>query len=219
MQDSAGEYPPSGTLAKYLTERFGANTADRVAPGARKDFIQTVLRHRFREFLESRELAELLHGKFASSDVRRRCCSTPKDLLLWVETQRFWCDSMAGLFAHLKAVGRAVFAERGRTDDFYTVANLGPMAEVDALNDRRVDGIDLVRWVPMADMQMFEEMQQPGTLESGVILSNVFAFRWAMGAGTRGGTLLYQATTDGAADLAYAEAAAGGRRSASSNPP
>ena len=131
-------------------------------------------------------------------------------MLLWVETQRFWCDSMAALFARLKRVGRAALAEAGRTTDFFTVANLGSMATVDGLNKRRVNGIDLTRWARTADMQMFEEMNQVGMFESGVILSNVFAFRWAMGAGTRAGTLLYKVGTDRAADLAHAEAAAGG---------
>ncbi|OHB80461.1 MAG: hypothetical protein A2W31_16750 [Planctomycetes bacterium RBG_16_64_10] len=84
------------------------------------------------------------------------------------------------------------------------------MATTDALNKRRVDAIDLVRWAPVADLQMFEEMPQPGCLESGVIISNVFAFRWAMAAGTRAGTLLYKSTSERAADLSEAEVAAGG---------
>jgi hypothetical protein len=53
-------------------------------------------------------------------------------------------------------------------------------------------------------------MHQPGSLESGVIISNIFAFRWAMGAGTRAATLLYKVNDDRAADLAEAEVAAGG---------
>jgi len=210
MQGSAAEFPPAEGFADYLVKRFGGNTVDGVADKARRDFVQTILRRCFHEFLEDRKLAALLEAKFGSPDIRRRCRSKARDMLLWVETQRFWCDSMASLFGHLKNVGRAAFAARGRQDDFYTVANLGSMANVDALNKRRVDGIDLVRWAPTADMQMFEEMPQPGMLESGVIFSNVFAFRWAMGAGTRAGTLLYKVSTDRAADLAHAEVAAGG---------
>jgi len=53
-------------------------------------------------------------------------------------------------------------------------------------------------------------MLQPGRLETGAIISNIFAFRWAMAAGTRAGTLLYKTTSERAADLSEAEAAAGG---------
>jgi hypothetical protein len=218
MQGSRGEFPPAEDFPKHLLERFGSERKREVPSDKQEAFVQTVLRRHFRTFLDSPGLAALLEKRFGSSDIRRRCCSKPRDLLLWVETQRFWCDSMAALFARLKNMGRATLAARGSAErpgdgskgDFYTVANLGSMATVDGLNKRRVDGIDLVRWARAADMQMFEEMQQPGTLESGVILSNVLAFRWAMGAGTRAGTLLYKATTDRAADLAEAEAAAGG---------
>ena len=209
MQQTAGEFPPRD-LPAYLAAQFGGDQAGRVPPEKKAAFVQTVLRARFHEFLQSPQLAELLQHRFGSSDIRRRCYAAPRDLLLWVETQRFWCDSMASLHGRLKGVGRAVFAQQGRNDDFYTVANLGSMVTVDGLNKRRVDGIDLVRWAPRADLQMFEEMPQPGALESGVILSNIFAFRWAMAAGTRAGTLLYKAVDDRAADLAEAEAAAGG---------
>jgi len=117
---------------------------------------------------------------------------------------------MAAAHARLKRVGRKCFAEHNRGDDFFTVANLGPVSTVDSLNKRRVNGIDLAHWAPMTDMQMFEEMPQPGSLESGVIISNIFAFRWAMAAGTRAGTLLYRSTDEFAADLSEAEVAAGG---------
>ncbi|MDQ1256764.1 MAG: hypothetical protein QG656_1364, partial [Candidatus Hydrogenedentes bacterium] len=157
-----------------------------------------------------KQLAGTLEAKFRSSDIRKRCLDTPEATMRWVETQRFWCESMTRMFARLKADGRQVYAAQGRTDDFYTVANLGPVATVDGFNKRRVDGIDLARWARNADMQMFEEMQQPGMLESGVIFANTFGFRWAMAAGTRGGTLLYQSTDDVAADLSEAEVAAGG---------
>lgn len=210
MQQSAGEFPPRDRFRKHLRERFGGVRAADVAEEKRPEFVQTVLRRYFHEFLESRALAKLLEQRFDSADIRARCCGTPSDMLLWVETQRFWCRSMASLHARLKRVGRQVLAEQGRADDFYTVANLGSMATLDGLNKRRVSGIDLVHWAPMADLQMFEEMHQPGSLESGVILSNVFAFRWSMGAGTRAGTLLYEIYDDTAADLAEAEAAAGG---------
>ncbi len=210
MQDSLGEFPPRKGFSRYLEGRFGATEIRHVAEHQRGAFVQTILRREFLSFLQSRELAGLLENKFGSADIRKRCCGTPRDLLLWVETQRFWCASMARLFARLKDVGREVFQEQGRHGDFYTVANLGSMATVDGFNKRRVDGIQLPHWAPTTDMQMFEEMLQPGMLESGVIISNVFAFRWAMGAGTKAGTLLYRATEDLGADLAHAEAAAGG---------
>ncbi|MEW6237639.1 MAG: beta-galactosidase trimerization domain-containing protein [Candidatus Omnitrophota bacterium] len=210
MQDSSGEFPPEDDLHAYLQERFGDTQIHELSADKKNLYIQTILRYRFREFLKSRELADLLNRRFGSADIRRRCRSNPRDLLLWVETQRFWCESMASTHARLKQVGRSIFASQGRRDDFYTVANLGSMQTVDALNKRRVDGIDLVHFAPMSDMQMFEEMPQPGSLESGVIISNVFAFRWAMAAGTRAGTLLYKVMDDRSADLAQAEAAAGG---------
>ena len=210
MQDSAGEFPPADGFREYLVNRFGSERAAELPESKRDSFIQEVLRHEFRGFLKSPRLAGLLEERFGSSDVLRRCCSKPRDLLLWVETQRFWSGSMASCHARLKKVGQVVFEEQGRDDNFYTVANLGPMSTVDALNKRRVDAIDLVHWAPMSDMQMFEEMQQPGSLKSGVILSNIFAFKWAMAAGTRAGPLLYGVTDDRAADLAEAEVAAGG---------
>ncbi|MCG3199377.1 MAG: hypothetical protein GHCLOJNM_03891 [bacterium] len=210
MQGSSGEFPDHADFTGWLKKRFAATHKRDVAEADRTEFEQAVLRACFRRFLESPELADELKRTFGSSDLRRRCRTDPKALLLWVETQRFWCDSMADLFARLKEDGRAVFLEQGRSEDFFTVANLGSMATVDGINKRRINGIDLPRWAPEADLQMFEEMHQPGTLASGVILSNIFAFRWAMAAGTRAGTLLYEVGDDPAADLANAEAAAGG---------
>ncbi len=210
MQHSAAEYPPSAGFDAYLRRCFGGVAASAIPEGAREAFSQTVLRRQFRAYLESPELAATLMERFGSADIPRRCCGAPREMLLWVETQRFWCDSIAALFARLKGVGGAVLRDQGRDTGFYTVANLGAMATLDAFNKRRVDGINLVQWAPDADLMMFEEMQQPGVLENGVILSNALAFRWAMGAGTRGGTLLYKVADDTAADLANAEAAAGG---------
>ncbi len=210
MQGSLGEFPPEDNYQEYLSNKFGGQRLEGISSGLKDEFKQTVLRHEFHEFLESNELAHQLENQFGSSDVRRRCCATSKDLLLWVETQRFWCDSMGSLFHQLKEDGRSTFAKNGRQEVFFTVANLGSMITVDAINKRRVNAIDLVRWARSADVQMFEEMHQPGSLESGVILSNIFAFKWAMAAGTRAGTLLYGVNDDRAADLAEAEVAAGG---------
>jgi len=91
MQDSRGEYPPRNGLTSYLRARYGAERADAVPAAKRGPFIQTVLRHVFREFLESSELAGQLEAHFGSSDIKRRCLSEPGKLLLWVEAQRFWC--------------------------------------------------------------------------------------------------------------------------------
>jgi len=210
MQNSLAEYPPANNFTEYLNDQYGGNSASTVTVKKKNAFVQTVLRHYFNQYLESKELARLLKNRFGSSNIQQRCCATPRDLLLWVETQRFWCESMALQFERLKRVGRVQYAEQGRGDDFYTVANLGSMSTLDALNKRRVDAIDLVHWAPKVDMQMFEEVNQVGSLESGVIISNIFATRWAMAAGTRAGTLLYHVTDDRAADLAHAEIAAGG---------
>jgi hypothetical protein len=210
MQNSVAEFPPMENFNTYLSDFFGGDQENKIPAEKKDDFQQTVLRYYFYQYLESDELASRLNLRFDSSDIKRRCCSNPRDLLLWVETQRFWCQSMADQFARLKREGRMAYARQGRGDDFYTVANLGSVATLDGLNKRRVAGIDLVHWAPMADLQMFEEMNQVGMLESGVILSNIFAFKWAMAAGTRGGPLLYKVQDDRAADLAHAEVAAGG---------
>ncbi|MBN1348279.1 beta-galactosidase trimerization domain-containing protein [candidate division KSB1 bacterium] len=210
IQGSRAEFPPKNDFEAHLAQQFGSNRIGEVSEEQREKFRQVLLRQIFHTFLSSPELAVRLKEQFGSADLQKRCCTTPRELLLWVETQRFWCKCMADQFARLKAEGRHTFAKRGRSDDFYTVANLGSMATRDGLNKRRVDGIDLVHWAPMADMQMFEEMHQPGSLESGVIFSNIFAFRWAMAAGTRAGTLLYEVMDDCASDLAHAEVAAGG---------
>ncbi|NLP10623.1 hypothetical protein GX408_09540, partial [bacterium] len=210
MQGSQGEFPPPKDLSSHLLSRFGVQQPDALEPGQRKAFIQTVLRRAFLNYLSSSELAMLLNKQFGSSDIHRRCCTEPKELLRWVETQRFWCDCIAQTFSRLKAVGQSARVDEKRNKDFFTIANLGSMGTLDAMNKRRVDGIHAVRWAPTVTMQMFEEMQQPGILESGVILNNVFAFRWAMAAGTRAGTLLYKSTSECAADLSEAEAAAGG---------
>jgi hypothetical protein len=68
----------------------------------------------------------------------------------------------------------------------------------------------MTHWAPEADLQMLEEMNQVGMLESGVILSNIFGFKWSMAVGTRAGPLLYKVGDDRAADLAHAEVAAAG---------
>ena len=210
MQGSQGEFPPLDQFKPYLSSRFGADQADGVEAAKRKDYVQVVLRHFFLDYLHSEALADLLKQRFGSADIKRRCCANPKELMLWVETQRFWCQSMADQFRRLKQVGQATLAKDDRQEEFYTVANLGSMATMDALKERRVDAIDLPTWAPVANLQMFEEMQQPGSLESGVIINNVLAFRWAMAAGTRAGTLLYKSTSERAADLSEAEVAAGG---------
>lgn len=202
MQDSIGEFPKDSVDPRVLPEN--ASQEEKNA------HVQNMLREQFKKFLASGELKKQLQEKFGSDDVRRRCLASPKDLLLWVETQRFWCDSIATMFARLKKVGQALLNAQTNPRNFYTVGNLGSMTTLDGFNKRRVDGIDLVRWAKAADMQMFEEMHQPGMLESGVIFSNIFAFRWAMAAGTRAGTLLYKVNDDRAADLAHAESAAGG---------
>ncbi len=209
-QGSRGEFPPVEGFRPYLAGRFGGDRADKVPVEKRKDFTQTVLRHEFQSYLKSNDLARRLEAKFGSSDVRRRCLTDPRRLLLSAESQRFWSDSMASTLARLKKIGRDALRAQGRTEEFYTVANLGPVATIDCVNKRRVDGIDLVRWATSSDMQMFEEFQQCGTLDSGVILSNLFGLKWAMAAGTRGGTLLYMVNDDRAADLAEAEVAACG---------
>ena len=210
MQGSLGEFPPAGDLDAYLRARFGAARAGDVADADRADFVQTVLRREFQAFLGSPSLADALEAQFGSADLKRRCVVMPKDMLLWVETQRFWCASIGALFARLRQVGRATLAELGRPGDFYTVQNFGPVATLDGINNRRVDGTDLPSRAPVCDMAMCEEMLQPGMLDSGVIISNVFAFRWAMAAGTTACTLLYHVTDDRAADLAHAEVAVGG---------
>ncbi len=210
MQGSLGEFPPQDNFENELTERFGAAEPDAVPEEERDSFIQTVLRRHFQKFLESDTLAESLLSRFGSSDIMRRSCSDPRDLLLWVETQRFWTRSMARTHARLKRVGRTAFARLGRGDDFHTTSNIGSVATLDGLNKRRVNGIDLVGWESTSDILLFEEMHRSGSLESGVIFSNIFAFRWAMAAGTRAAPLLYGASEDRAADLAEAEVAAGG---------
>ncbi len=210
MQGSQGEFPPAGELSSHLLSHFGVQQPGTLEPEKREAFVQTVLRRAFLNYLSSAELAVLLNEQFGSSDIHRRCCTDPKELLRWVETQRFWCDCVAQQFSSLRAAGQTELRNAQRTTDFFTIANLGSMGTLDAMNKRRVDGIHAVRWAPTVTMQMFEEMQQPGMLESGVILNNVFAFRWAMAAGTRAGTLLYESTSERAADLSEAEAAAGG---------
>mgnify|MGYP000905347759 CR=1 FL=1 len=210
MQGSQGEFPPDGELSSYLLTKFGVQRPDALAPEPRKAFVQAVLRRAFLDYLSSSKLAVLLNEQFGSSDIRRRCCTDPKELLRWVETQRFWCDCIARQFSSLRTAGQTELIDAQRNTDFFTIANLGSMGTLDAMNKRRVDGIHAVQWAPTVSMQMFEEMQQPGMLESGVILNNVFAFRWAMAAGTRAGTLLYKSTSERAADLSEAEAAAGG---------
>ncbi|MDQ1256618.1 MAG: hypothetical protein QG656_1216, partial [Candidatus Hydrogenedentes bacterium] len=125
MEDAQAEFPPSNGFDAYLAARFGAKRAGDVPEDQREAFIQTVLRHHFLAFLESKQLAGTLEAKFGSSDIRKRCLATPEAMMRWVETQRFWCESMTRMFARLKADGRTVYAAQGRTDDFYTVANLG----------------------------------------------------------------------------------------------
>ena len=209
VQDSRGEFPPDVPLRTHLTERFGTECALDLQEN-RNEFLQTVLRWHFRRFLESEELRDRLQDRFGNAQVRKRCCESPRDLLLWVETQRFWCNSVARLLERLKEIGRCALAEVGREDDFYTVQNFGPVATLDGINNRRIDGTDLRSRAPVCDMAMCEEMLQPGATEAGVIISNAFAFRWAMAAGTQACTLLYHVSDDCAADLAHAEVAAGG---------
>lgn len=210
MQDSYGEFPPNEDFDDYLVHHYGNAELQSITPERKNEFIQTVLRYYFHRYLESAMLAERLTRQFGNANIKMRCCDTPRDLLLWVETQRFWCRSIAVMFGRLKQIGEVVLREKGFDHPFYTMGNLGPMSTVDALNKRRVDGIDLVHWASMADMLMFEEMPQPGSLENGIIISNIFAFRWSMAAGTKAGTLLYKVQDDRAADLAEAEVATGG---------
>jgi len=210
MQNSVSEFPPGADFDQYLHEKFGNNRGDEIQEAKEEDYIQTILRYHFYNYLQSTELATLLKTRFGSADIKQRCRGNPRDMLLWVEAQRFSCRSMAEQFARLKNQGRMILNKQGRGTDFYTVANIGPMSTLDGVNKRRVVGIDMVHWAPMADMQLLEEMNQVGILESGVILSNIFAFKCALASGTRAGSLLYKVGDDQAADLAEAEVAAAG---------
>ncbi|MBI4556912.1 MAG: beta-galactosidase trimerization domain-containing protein [Candidatus Hydrogenedentes bacterium] len=209
MQGSLGEFPTS-PLDQYLMERFGTIHPASVPPKQRDAYVQCALRESFHSYLESPELAALLEERFGSSDIRRRCCGTPRDLLLWVENQRFWQQSMARMFEEMKEAGEQGRVEAGLTKRFFTISNDGPLSTIDCTNKRRVCSIDPQAYAAHVDLQMAEEMNQPGMLDCGVIVNNMFGFEWAQACGSKLGTLLYKANTDGAADLAIAEAAAGG---------
>jgi len=210
MQESHGEFVPQEKLKSYLIARCGTTVLAEVPDRLRPRFVQIMLRSAFQEYLGSEFLKSVLRERFGTDTLQRRGNPTPRDLLLWAETQMFWSESMAGLFRHVRDVGRQAREQAGMSPEFFLDANVGTMAHIDGVNKRRVNAIDLNRWADDVDYMLFEEMQQPGMLSNEVIVDYIFHHKWAYAAGTRGCMLVYKVQDEYAAELANAEAAAGG---------
>jgi len=210
MQGSRGEFVQADQLDRHLIVRFGARTLEQVSGSLRTQFVQTTLRAAFHEYLTSDFLKSVLDEQFGTESLEWRGNATPRDLLLWAETQMLWSESMAGLFRYVKEVGRDAREQAGLSPDFFIDANVGTMAHIDGVNKRRVNGIDLNRWANDVEYMLFEEMQQPGLLFNEVVVDYLFHHKWAEAAGTRGCVLVYKVQDEHAAELANAEAAAGG---------
>jgi hypothetical protein len=161
-------------------------------------------RRLFGEYLAARYTGpemEKLFGFGSPGEVR---LGKRGDGLLWVETTRFRGERMADLFHELRDEGRK------HRDSFLVIPNLSPFQHVEGVWERV--GISQVfeSWARECPVIMFEEMQQPGNFDDGVVSSLAFQYKYAFAQAGKAGCLLYNAVDSAGVQLAIAEAGAGG---------
>ena len=168
-------------------------------------FWLTTLAEQYRRDLETRLTPRELTAKFGSTDVSLWGIGTPEDRALWAETKRFRAQSIADNQAMVKAIGQSI------REDFFIVPNFGPMQRIEGNGLRLMEqwGHAVAPWQPNIRFIMFEEFSDPGMIARGYYLDFVLQYKFGFASHVRPGVLCYVTRKD-AAELAYAEAAAGG---------
>jgi hypothetical protein len=126
------------------------------------------------------------------------------DGLLWVETVKFRGERMADLFHELQNEGRKF------GDNFFVLPNLSPYQHVDGIMKRVGISHVLSAWARECSLIMFEEMQQPGSFDKGIVSSLAFQYKYAFAETTNAGCLLYNTQDESGVELSIAESCAGG---------
>jgi hypothetical protein len=159
---------------------------------------------KFREYVSQKYAPAERTRRFGKEDLEALRLGYPGEGALWYETQAFWSYSLGQFLKALRDEGRKV------RPDFFVMSNLGPFAHINGAFKRASGGKDPREWAPYSRLIMFEEMQRPGQLASGVFIDNILQFKLAFGMGFTPGTLLYYAQEAPGIELSMAEAAAGG---------
>ena len=130
---------------------------------------------------------------------------TPQEALLWVETQRFWADSIVEQMGEMKAEGTAV-----RNRPFLIVANWGPMYRTSAVDSRRQDAKDVALFNRISDGIMYEDELDMGRLADGLYNDNILQYRYSLALGASTVELPYVRSIESFIELGLAECWAGG---------
>ncbi|HPO09388.1 MAG TPA: hypothetical protein PLZ55_12020, partial [bacterium] len=128
-----------------------------------------------------------------------------QDVLLWVETQRFWADSIVEQVTEMKKAGSEVL---GRP--FLIVMNWGPFYRVSALNSRRQDAKDVAQFNRVADGIMFEDELDMGRIADALYLDHRLQYKYSLSLGACPVELPSVQGIPNLYELALAEACAGG---------
>jgi len=168
-------------------------------------FWLTTLAEQYRRDLETRLTPRELEAKFGSTNVSLWGIRTPEERALWAETKRFRAQSIADNQAMIKAIGQSI------REDFFIVPNWGPMQRIEGNGLLLMEqwGHDVGVWAPNVAYIMFEEFSDPGMIARGYYLDFVLQYKFGFANRVKPGNLCY-VTRKEAAELAYAEAAAGG---------
>jgi len=140
----------------------------------------------------------------AQADLGRWGVRGDEDLALWVETKRFWNESIA---KNLRLIRQAAATAR---PDFFILPNWGSMQGPVEYEFREEIGHDLETWQPEADAQMFEEGSGLGMIAPAWYMDHIFQSKYARAARVFPAFISEKATGDAGVEIAFAEATAQG---------
>lgn len=123
-----------------------------------------------------------------------------EDLALWVETKRFWNESMA---ANLRMIREAAAPVR---PDFFILPNWGGMQGPVEYEFREEIGHDLETWQPHSDAQMFEEGSGLGMVAPAWYMDHIFQGKYARAARVFPVFISEKASGDAACEIAFSQA-------------
>jgi hypothetical protein len=142
--------------------------------------------------------------RFGVDDLADLGIATPRERILWLETQLFWAWSIAANLLRVQAAGAR------RQPDFFVIPNWGDFGNVQGVDGRRVDAKHLGEWRRGCAHVMWEEDGQPGRLVKGMYQDRIPEYKYALAEGMTPVALAYGDYTEALTELAHAEAAASG---------
>ena len=138
-------------------------------------------------------------------DVSSLGITTPEDLCLWADTQKFWAWSVSQRNAELREAAEKVMP------GFRIVPNWGSMSGYRATDSRRLEAKNVRLWKDGTDILFYEEEYYPGKLAPGYTLDLIVPYKYACACDIRPLVLPYRgAEHKDVFELAMAESAAWG---------